>query len=164
MTEQKRQRLFSTKPEIYGLAAITLLWLGLAGLTWAQTDTETAESVSPQPQADTIIRVFFEGECPVGVDQQVVNSKKEGSSALALLQWRAVKLESPSETANKEFQILYSPFIGGPKIKAKHPDYETSPLAVDATDFTNILYKYTVVATAEAGKDCEPLDPFIRVR
>ena len=159
------QSVFSTKLARYGLAVTTLLWCGLTGLASAQMDTESAVSVSPQPSdADTTIRVFFNGECPVGVDQHVVNSNKEGSSDLALIEWQAVKLDSPLETAEKEFQILYSPFIGGPKIEAKHPSYKTSPLVVSATDFANILYKYTVVATAEAGEDCEPLDPFIRVR
>lgn len=140
------------------LAPIGLCAWALVGCTGLQAE-EPVTAVDAPP--NTIeVKVFFEGNCPRYVDNAMVAMDAKSAKKLA---WVAYDSATGDPKTDAEFNVYFDPFKGKTDASNNKGVVTSSPL--DAAIPENVLFKYTILGTAQnLPADCQPLDPFFRIR
>lgn len=114
------------------------------------------------PESDSI-KVFYEGDCPRFVDNQLPSLEQGKGGKLV---WTAYDVNDPSKVKEDAyFEVYFDPFTGGNVAKAIKGVATSQPLSGKLAK--DLLFKYSIVATEQNGKplaNCTPVDPFFRIR
>jgi len=157
MDHQRRSQFpgFGNKRLVAALGLAAGCLIGSGSLHAQDPDPDTINTGS-----EVEIKVYFEGKCPRYVDNALA-AMDEGSAKR--LMWVAYDSATGQQKTDAQYSVYFDPFKGKTDDSNKQGVVKSKKLEDNIP--ANVLFKYTIVGTADdLPANCEPLDPFFRVR